>query len=331
MKLDLIALGALAWLGMVAPAAAQDVASAEALFRRGLDAMEAGRYPEACAAIAESQRLDPRLGTLFTLAECRSKEGKIATAVALYDDYLSTFAALSPAEQARQRGREKIATDKKRELMPHIPRLVLRLPSGIHATVTRDDVTLRPAALGIPLPVDPGEHQITTQRDSDPVHRQTITIGLDEEKVVELEVAPSGANPPPLAATPPVPHPEEPRRPAQSDNSRRIGAWVVGGLGAASLVVGVGTGAVVLTKRSVVSANCAGGVCNTQGLEAVESARPLATASTASFVIGGIGLGTALVLFLTDRRVPAPVQAGIRAIVAGAPHGGAWLGARREW
>ena len=71
-----------------ATAAAQDLAAAEALFSKGLADMEAGRYDAACPAIGESYRLDPRGGTLFTLAECEAKAGKIATAVARYDDAL---------------------------------------------------------------------------------------------------------------------------------------------------------------------------------------------------------------------------------------------------
>ena len=57
-------------LGMTAiaaPAAAQDVASAEALFDRGLAGMRAGNYEVGCPALSESYRLDPRPGTLFTL------------------------------------------------------------------------------------------------------------------------------------------------------------------------------------------------------------------------------------------------------------------------
>jgi hypothetical protein len=130
MRLDTITLGALAALGASAPAAAEDVAAAEALFRRGLTAMEAGRYADGCASIAESQRLDPRLGTLFTLAECRSKEGKIATAVALYDDFLAALDRLPPADQARQGARQRVAGEKRRALAPHVPRLSCACPRG---------------------------------------------------------------------------------------------------------------------------------------------------------------------------------------------------------
>jgi len=43
--------------------------------------MEAGNYAAGCPALAESQRLDPRAGTLFTLSQCEVQWGRVATAV----------------------------------------------------------------------------------------------------------------------------------------------------------------------------------------------------------------------------------------------------------
>jgi hypothetical protein len=67
-------------------ASAQPEASAEALFDRGLRDMQSGNYDKGCPALAESHRLDPRLGTLFTLAECEAQWGKTGSAVAHYRD-----------------------------------------------------------------------------------------------------------------------------------------------------------------------------------------------------------------------------------------------------
>ena len=105
---SIFALNALAvWMTTPSPARAQDVATAEALFNKGMSEMNAGRYPTACPAIEESYRLDPRPGTLFTLAECAAKAGRVATAVSRYEDYLQLFARLAPKDQAKQMGREK--------------------------------------------------------------------------------------------------------------------------------------------------------------------------------------------------------------------------------
>jgi hypothetical protein len=89
--------GALFVLGSLAasgPARAQDIAAAEALFDKGVADMKAGRYETGCKAIAESQRIDPRPGTLFTLATCEAQWGRIATAVSRYGDYLAVYERL---------------------------------------------------------------------------------------------------------------------------------------------------------------------------------------------------------------------------------------------
>src|SRR4051812_45897187 len=83
---------------LAAPSAAQDVATAKALFNQGLAEMEAAHYDKGCPAIEESYKLDPRAGTLFTLAECENRRGRLATAVARYEDYLSLYSRL-PQDQ----------------------------------------------------------------------------------------------------------------------------------------------------------------------------------------------------------------------------------------
>src|ERR1043165_6485015 len=95
------------------PAFAQEDAAAEALFNKGLSEMEAGHFDTACPTLKESQRLDPRMGTLFTLAECEAKGGMIASAVAHYDEYLRLFGRLTPQQKGTQAGREKVSAAQK--------------------------------------------------------------------------------------------------------------------------------------------------------------------------------------------------------------------------
>src|SRR5688572_5007835 len=65
-------------------AAADAKAKAESLFRQGRELMAGGRYAEACAAFDSSQKYDPSTATLFNQADCREKNGQLATAWGLF-------------------------------------------------------------------------------------------------------------------------------------------------------------------------------------------------------------------------------------------------------
>jgi hypothetical protein len=337
-------LAALGVLSLSAPAAAQDVAAAEALFERGLADMQAGRYETGCKALAESERIDPQPGTLFTLASCEARWGRIATAVARFKDYLARFDRMTPAEQARQGQRPKLAMEERDRLSPQIPRLALSLPPGAPAgtVVRRDGSVLGEAALGVALPVDPGDHRVSIQAPGAPVREQHVTIAAGETKELTLALkdapAAQAPAPPPRSPAPaivPAPAPASPEVPA----GRRTALYLTGGLGAAGLVLGGITGALVLGEKGTIDEHCGSGIeatdpkaCDTTGRDAGNSANTLATVSTIGFAVGLAGVGAALVLYLTEPKTAAPaVTAGPRWISAGvleAGPNGAVFGAR---
>src|SRR5689334_17098441 len=80
-----------------APAFAQtdkEKATSDKLYQEGLAKMLEGAFDAGCPKLAESQRLFPRPGTLFTLAECEAKAGRPATAISHYRAYLKLFAEM---------------------------------------------------------------------------------------------------------------------------------------------------------------------------------------------------------------------------------------------
>jgi hypothetical protein len=297
-------LGALA---LAAPAAAQDVVAAEALYNRGFAEMQAGRFETGCPALGESYRLDPRPGTLFTLAECEAKRGRIATAVTRYGDYLSLFSRLPSDQQAKQKGREKIAASKKAELAPQVPELTLSLPPDAPSgtVVKRDEAVLAEAALGVGLPIDPGEHVVTTQAPGGPLTELRVTLQKGEKKQITLQVkgalkeTPS-AMPPATSPPPVVPPPgTEPPPPDTGSSGRRTGAFIAGGVGVAGLILGGVMGALALGEKGKADEHCPMLVCDAEGIRAVDSGRTFALVSTIGVGVGVAGVGAAVVLFLT--------------------------------
>jgi hypothetical protein len=171
-----------------------DIAAAESLFRRGLEEMLAQRYATACPALEESQRLDPRHGTLFTLAECEANAGRLATAVAHYEDYLAAVSRAPVAQQSAQRDRVRVATERRDAILGEVPTLTLVLPEFTpqDVLVTRDGIALGAPALNVPLPIDPGSHVVGIQLPLGKLVEQTIVVARSEHKRVILDVPGAG-------------------------------------------------------------------------------------------------------------------------------------------
>ncbi|MDC3959057.1 tetratricopeptide repeat protein [Polyangium jinanense] len=253
--------------------AQQDPAAAEALFNRGLVAMQAGHFHVACPAFAESQRLDPRAGTLFTLAECERLSGKIASASAHYAEYLRLFDGMPAPLRQKHAERATIARKEKAAIDPTIPTLTLVLPQTAPpgTRVTRDGIELGAASLGTALPVDPGEHLLTTWVPGTPPIEQRVIVAQGEAKTVALDVqATTPTRPAGSTSFPPI-LPTDPHHPEPPEHAYRgvpTWAWVagLGGLAAAS-------GSIVFTVshlhvRGLVAERCPDGTCVEPGLAA---------------------------------------------------------------
>ncbi len=287
---------------LVAGAASADSndAAAAALFDQGLAEMEASHFDSACPKLAESFHLDPRAGTLFTLAECEARGGKIASAVTHYGDYQARYERMTPQERVKQKERPAIAERQLGVLRPRVPELTIKvrgaLPDG--AVVKRDGVPLGAPSLGAALPVDPGPHEVTIVLGDGTAAKEAFDLHAGEKKVVEL-APPTPRSKPALGSgvTPPPPAPAAP--------GGHMGLTV--GAGALS-IVGIGVGAVagVLTlgKKSTIDDNCAGTACNAAGKDAADASRTLGLVSTVGFIAGGAFAAAAVVLFITEPKGP---------------------------
>lgn len=313
-------------LSLAAPislASAKDPPSAEALFRKGVADMEAGKLDVACPELSESQLVEPRPGTQFALALCDAKSGKIATAAALFEDYLGAVSKMRPDLASRHASRAKVASEQMAEITPQIPELTLKVRGSARADlrVTRDGVEVAHSTLGTSLRLDPGEHVITAQVEKGPVSERRITLKRGEKVTLDLPVDAPGRDPP--AATAPIAPasasataaiaigaPAGPTATGGRMTERRIGALAAAGAGAAGLVVGAITGGLVLSKKSEIERGCTNGVCTHEGKAAADSVQAPAVASTVGFVVAGAGLATALVLFLTERTPAKEKRAG---------------------
>jgi hypothetical protein len=313
----------------LARAAAPGEGDADAQFKYGLAEMLAGRYATGCPALESSYRLDPRAGTLFTLAECQRKAGKTSSALSSYEEYLAVYGRMAPEQRAAQKERAAVATEERAALEGAVPRLVIELPAGATpgTIVQRDGATIGGAMMGVALPVDPGEHVVRTVTPDGRQRETRVVLADREQRTVIAELPPQTPQALPTAAQAtraPLPHApsaanEIPVRPLPAEapvsggGSRRTWTYAVGAVGVAGLLVGATTGALAIAKRSTASSDCsASGTCVSQrGVDAGNSARDLANVATVGWVAGGIALAAAVILWLTEPRRPQGSVAGL--------------------
>lgn len=257
--------------------AAAEVGRAEQLFEQGLEDMLAGRYETGCPALAESFRLDPLPGALFTLAECENKWGKVARALAHYRDYVARYEDMDPARQAQQGPRAEVARRQIDDLEARVPTLQLTIDRAPETVVRLDGRILAASEIGVPIAVDPGVHLVEVAQ-GDRTRETEVALAEGEARRLDLTLPAAGVL-----------------------NAPVIAGWTLIGFGAAGLVVGTATGAVTLGHKSTIDAECIDRSCSPEGLDAVRTAQVTGAVSTAGFVVGAaaVAAGT-VVLVLSD-------------------------------
>ena len=258
----------------------RDPAAAEVLFREGRAAADAGDHAKACTKFRESNRLDPAPGTVFNMADCEEKLGRIATAWTLFSEVIQKLPATDE--------RHGISSKRAAALEPRLPRLTISVAAGADARVFRDGVELKAGSLDTPLPVDPGKHVLAIEAPGRARAERTIEIAEGASRHETLEPGPA------VATTP---------RPAEgsSSSTRRTLGWVAGGVGVAGLAVGGVTGILVLGKKSVVDEHCDDAKkCDTTGIDAADAGKTLGTISGVGLIAGGVLLAAGVTLIVTS-------------------------------
>lgn len=211
---------------------ASEQALAREQFREGVRAAREQRWPDAVDAFQRSLELAPRAMTVMNLAGALAQVGRLVEAAEAYRMFLSEAQS---GTAARVRGEAQRQLDALEARIPHV-RLEItgRLDSD---TVSLDEYQLSAAAIGSPLPVDPGDHTLTLARDG--VEPRTVTFHVEEgtQSDVTLEAPPDLGLPPPDDTTSPLD--DAPPPPAAGRSIFDEPAfWIVGGVLLAGLVAG---------------------------------------------------------------------------------------------
>ncbi|UQA55237.1 hypothetical protein [Polyangium aurulentum] len=277
-------------------------ATAEKLYQDAYALSLDGQHARACKLYEESDRLDPANGTKLELAKCYEKTLRPASAWALY-----VMVADGDKMTGKNWPREAQARSRARALEATLPRLVVVVPESARRKpglrITRDGVPVGEALWGTAMPVDLGKHAILASAPDNLVWEgealvsrmgETVTVTIPEVSAFhEGEMAGEGGAAP-------------------------IAALTFAGVGIAGLVVGGVFGGLAFAKWGEVEAMAQGQCHDPSGLsgctiavaEKGTEASRYATASTAGFVVGGVGLaaGAALWLVASKGKQPTPAQ-----------------------
>lgn len=300
---------------------------AQQLFEQGRKLATAQNWQAACPKFEASLRYDPALGTKLNLATCDEKIGKLASAWSLYRD------AAEIAAKTGDTRRHDYAASHAAALEHRLPRLTITAPSPAPAglAITRDGTPIDPAALGVPLYVDPGVHAIAASAPGYKAFTTTTTAtegGSATVAIPPLEAQPAQiavvARPAPVAPLPPPP----PR-------SRTRTYLAIGAAGTGAVLAGVGLGFGVAASHAFdrAKAVCADLTCPNDAAYAsgqadIRDARRDGTVSTVLTIAGVAAIAGGLAIWLiapsSHRAESARLSASVTPTSAGLVLGGSF-------
>ncbi|MEJ7598878.1 MAG: tetratricopeptide repeat protein [Kofleriaceae bacterium] len=176
-------------------------AKAEALFEQGKALMASGRVPEACTAFESSQRIDPAVTTLLNIADCREKNGQLATAWGVFVDVerqTRGSANLAPLHD--------VAVKRSAALEPRLSKLTIAVASQLdRIEITRNDAPVERDTWSFALPIDGGRYQIVAQVPGFVAWRSTVDVAREGATVVvHVPELVAVAPPPPRSKMPAI-------------------------------------------------------------------------------------------------------------------------------
>jgi hypothetical protein len=282
-----------------------DRALGETLFREGRTLLGADRIAEACAKFAESQRLDPQIGTELNLALCHEREGKTASAWA-------EFVEVAEKAALADRQRAEYAHGHARDLEKKLSRIrVSVLAPAPDLTVKIDGRTIGASAWATAFPIDPGDHTIEAASAARKPYSRAFRVepgpSTADVQVPALEEATA-------APSAPAPAPEPREAPAlpttaemHRDGSGRKTALAIAlaAVGVAGVGLGSYFGLQTLSKNATANDHCPGDRCDQAGVDAGRDASTAATISTIAFAVGVAGIASGAYFFFLAPQVGA--------------------------
>jgi hypothetical protein len=325
-----------------------DATRARELFREALALEAAGDYASALSKLQQVASFKTTPQVSFNLGVCHEKLGKLVVALGHYR------LALADAEQ--DPALKKVAAEATRalgELEPKIPSLTLKRGKGAdNASVTVDGREVSSAAIGTPMMLDPGTHNVEANADGYQTFKNQVRLDTSEKATLEIVLTPgvsaavippakssasaaaSTAPPPANASAAPSDIPADVPPPASSSSGGsglRTAGWIALGVG----VVGGITSGIFYAKRSSAVSDLNGMCgadkqsCPASARSTIDDGKSATLLGNVGLTVGAVGLVTGIILLVSaaggeEKPAAPPASSRIRLIPASP---GTWAGA----
>lgn len=300
------------------------------LFKHGKALLAEGRIAEACDAFDASEAIEPRIGTLLNLGECREQNQQIATAYAAFRR-AAALAQRTPHEHAR-------ADEARRRagyLQPRLSYLTISVPEASlidGLTILRDGASIDRAYWNQGVPVDGGTYVIEARVPGQEAWRTTVSVPPENGRVsVEIPRLKSLEELAAAVALPAQPEPQPRVRastssPAPTSRITRMRLAALGLAGASAAAFGTATWFGLSARGAEADAwsRCPSEPCtDPEGLRLGDRALDHARITNIAIGVGAVATVGAVTLWIVGR--PARSHAPRIVPHAGADHVGVSL------
>jgi hypothetical protein len=291
----------------------EERAGARVAATKGAEAFNEQRYAEAVDLFTRAESLVHAPTHLLYIGRAQEKLGKLVRA---REAYLKvTRERIEPNAPQAFRTAQAEAQKALTALEPRIPYVTIQVEGAGSqpAAVNLDGAAIPSALVGLPYPVDPGEHKLQATASGLASEEQVVTIQEGQRDTVVLKLQPAAAAPAPVAAAgEPMPATTTTAADVSTastiSNTMRIGGFVALGVGA----LGLGAGTFFLIRANSKSGDAddlctlPGGGCPASAREEIkqldDDADSARTFSTVGFIAGGVGVAAGVTLLILSGK-----------------------------
>jgi hypothetical protein len=274
----------------------KELSKARVQFQRAIELEQAGNYTTALEQFRDVGQVRMTPQVRFHIASCEEKLGRLVTALGGYQ------LAFADADSVGDDFKKEVDAAVTR-LTASIPKLVIQRGAGAEAAeIQLDGVALGASSVGVPVPLDPGPHNVSAKAPGFFPFTQTVTTAENEEKKIDvvLEAEPVEARN--FGAAGSVERPPS-----------KVIPYVIGGVGVASLI---GSGVLFALRQSTLSdlkSKCGPNhdECPASSANDYSNLKLYNVTAQVALGVGVVGVGTAITMLVLQKKHAAPASSGM--------------------